>query len=781
MQGVVERNSSLLSAGVRDAHGHLKVEAGDHSEHWTSLEEERSSETQMLVPIYRSANERWGAIELRFPPERQPGLWGQLQAMDMGLMIFVSSLCFFAFNFILRLVLKHLDPSKAVPRRVRDALDNLAEGLMILDTRYNILLANTALATVCGQDADELVGKGSASLPFQLCGEEDDSGEMPWNTALSERRVISNQRIQLQDSKEIFRTYLVNCSPLLGHNGRYCGVMVTFDDITLLEESRLQLSEARDAADAANQAKSDFLANMSHEIRTPMNAILGFTDVLRRGMEENPHQRMEYLNTIHSSGNHLIELINDILDLSKVEAGKLDLEIREFSLPRLLHETTHVLSAKAQQQGIDLNYQVIETIPEMIQSDSTRLKQVLINLVSNAIKFTEVGRVVLQCRSAGDFLQFDVVDTGVGMTPEQQQKIFDPFSQADSSVTRRYGGTGLGLSICKRFVEALGGSISVTSEIGQGSTFTVRLPVATDGTQNWMDHQACVQSVSESDRAMVAQLHRQFQPAKILVVDDGKTNRGLVAVIARRHGLEVLEADNGAVGIEIAEREQIDLILMDMQMPVLDGYTATKRLRESGCRIPIIALTGNAMQGDRQRCLDIGCDGYLTKPIEIDQLIDTLGQHLPFSSEVIPAVTNYQTTSDTTQFTGQFTGESQTGSTNSSTESYSEMEYVEPWGSTLPMDDPEFRQIVEKFVELLPEKLQRMIDALKSEDFQALSDLGHWLKGSGGTVGLGRLTAPSQLLEAAAMRGDSEKSTEVLQSIIALSAAIDLNAESMAS
>ena len=310
LRGMVERNEDLLTAGVRDMDNELIIEIDNHKESWDLESDEMSSHSQMHVPLFESQSTQWGTIELAFTPLRQPGFFGLLQSMGFELMVFAASTSFLLFSFILGLVLKQLDPSQAAPQRVRDALNNLAEGLMILDTKENIVLANESLAEVVGKPAEELAGKKSKSINFEY------EGDSPWQIAFEEKRLVANRRVKLnQDGTE--KVFMANCSPLLGNQGNFCAVMVTFDDVTQLEESRIQLREAKDAADAANEAKSSFLANMSHEIRTPMNAILGFTDVLRRGMEENPEQRIDYLNTIHSSGNHLIELINDILDCPK--------------------------------------------------------------------------------------------------------------------------------------------------------------------------------------------------------------------------------------------------------------------------------------------------------------------------------------------------------------------------------------------------------------------------------------------------------------------------------
>ncbi|MEM7473565.1 MAG: ATP-binding protein [Planctomycetota bacterium] len=752
LDGVVARNDGLLSSGVRDGGDRLMLEIGEHQEHWDLKQREKSSDSQMFVPIFSRANEKWGTVELRFKPLRKPGIQGILDSLGFGLIFFAGSSSFLVFNFILKLVLKHLDPSRAVPRRVRDALDNLAEGLMILDNRSNILLANNSLSIVLGKEPDELIGINSRKLDFLA----DENGNLPWFTALSEKRLVSNARVRLADTDKKERTFLANCSPLLGHNGGYCGVMVTFDDVTQLEESRTQLREARDAADAASQAKSDFLANMSHEIRTPMNAILGFTDVLRRGMEDNPDQRIEYLNTIHSSGNHLIELINDILDLSKVEAGKLELEIREFSLPMLLHETIHVLSARAKEKGISLNYEVVGSIPQNAESDSMRLRQVLINLIGNAIKFTEKGGVKLRCGFDNDTLEFHVIDSGIGMTDEQCSKIFEAFSQADTSVTRKFGGTGLGLSISKKFVEAMDGEIRAESKIGVGSNFIVRIPLVVSNPTQLLDQTGCLNLVKAQSKSSGSSKMRKLNTGTVLVVDDGETNRSIVSLVLRKHGIRVLEAANGQEAIQRIESEPtIDVVLMDMQMPVMDGYTATQLLRQGGSSLPIIALTGNAMQGDRQKCHDAGCTAFLQKPIQIDELVKLLGVHLGFSEEYLGS-SNKRLPSQKEKKAAEPSAKPQT------------VPKLDAWTTTLPMDDEEFRKIVEKFVEDLPARVDQMTQMLHEQDFEGLKSQGHWLKGAAGTVGLGKLTAPAKQLEKSASENDMEACGSALKLILGL-------------
>lgn len=756
--GVVQRNEDLTSAGIRNSDDELIFESGDHSATWELLVDAKSNHSQMQVPVFRSSSEKWGTIELQFQPIRQSGLLGLLQALDFGMMFFVGSACFLIFNVVLRLVLKHLDPSNAVPQRVRDALNNLAEGLMIIDTKSNILLVNSSLAEVMGTSPDSLVGQTSGQLEFEC----EPELQLPWEIAIAEKRLVSNARVQLTDREGKTFIFLANCSPLLGHQGNYCGVMVTFDDVTQLEESRIQLRVAKDAADAANQAKSDFLANMSHEIRTPMNAILGFTDVLRKGMEENPSQRIEYLNTIHSSGNHLIELINDILDLSKVEAGKLELESRVFSVPELLHESINVLKERAQTAQLDLSYKILGQIPAELTLDSTRLRQVLLNLLGNAIKFTQEGSVTLSCGYRAGQLLIEVTDTGIGMSETQQQRIFEAFSQADSSVTRRFGGTGLGLSISKRIVEAMQGTICVESKSGHGSKFLIALPAEAETNVALVDQSACESYLKSKFTPSEDKPAYRLNPATVLIVDDGVTNRNIVSVVLKRHNLAIVEAENGEEAVTIAMSQDIDMILMDMQMPVMDGYEATQALRELGYENPVVALTGNATSGERQRCLEIGCDEFLPKPINIDQMVQLISKFTGFSDQLMKSSTTNSTDGNETIESSQ-----------SPESAVSHLESIEPWSSTLPMDDPEFREIVVQFKSMLPEKLSEMMESIQNKNSQKLKSQAHWLKGAAGTVGLGRLSPPAVQLESFVESGDWSNCKKQLESIVLLSAAIE--------
>ena len=789
LRGVVQRDDDVLSAGVRASDGGLLIQVGPHDTNWMPLEDEHSTDSQMQVPIFESAERKWGIVEIRFRSLRKPGMLGQLQTPMMMLVGFVALFSFFAFGKLLQQALKHLDPSKVVPKRVREALDNLAEGLIVLDAKDQILLANNSFAAVVGIDPDKLIGRRASSFSWRTSEDSENVEVFPWVEALEQHKPISNTRLQLTTGDSTVRTFGVNCSPLLGHQGRYCGVMVTFDDVTLLEEKNAELGAAKLSAEDANRSKSEFLANMSHEIRTPMNAIMGFTDVLRRGMEENAEKRLEYLDTIHASGNHLVELINDILDLSKIEAGKLELEITECSPYRIMDDVVNMLRVRANQKSIKLECRTPGTIPETIQSDPTRLRQILMNLMGNAIKFTTEGGVMivahLERGAAGDRIEFDVADTGIGMSEEQLARIFNPFEQADSSVTRRFGGTGLGLSISKRFADAMGGEIRVRSVKGEGSVFTVSLPTGSLDGVRMLDSQEAARLLEDNkQQADSDSTQRRLRPSRVLLVDDGESNRELVSLVLRRLGLEVIEAENGQQAVDRASAESFDLILMDMQMPVMDGYTAAGRLREMGQTIPIVALTANAMHGDEDKCRKAGCSDFLTKPVNMDKLIDLLTEALgeveaDDSAIGLPAAGGENTRSDRKSATvvaidrtASDRGPGQTTAVRTGTPSKHP-----PVVSSFPLDDPEFRRIVEKFVDHLLQRLQAMYGALADRDFKALAGHAHWLKGSGGTVGFAEFSEPAARLESLAKNEAASEIGSVLAELIEIAQAIELDGD----
>ncbi len=406
-----------------------------------------------------------------------------------------------------------------------------------------------------------------------------------------------------------------------------------------LKRAMEQSNRMAAAAEVANASKSEFLANMSHEIRTPMTAILGFSEnLLDPDLSES--DRLNAINTIRRNGKHLLSIINDILDLSKIEAGKLEMECTRCSPLEMLADVKSLMRVRAEAKGLAFDVEYAGPVPETIQSDPTRLRQILINLLGNAIKFTETGgvRVAALCvndEDRGARMQFDVIDTGVGMTAEQLARLFQPFTQADTSTTREFGGTGLGLTISKRLAEMLGGDITVESEPGKSSTF--RLTVAAGPLDNVRifdsPAEAEILKTERQDKASAARAAEQLD-CRILLAEDGPDNQRLISFILKKAGAAVTVAENGKVALDraLAARDEgnpFDVILMDMQMPVLDGYQATRQLRSRGYAALIIALTAHAMAGDREKCLEAGCDDYAAKPIDRRKLIEKIASHLP--------------------------------------------------------------------------------------------------------------------------------------------------------
>jgi len=404
-----------------------------------------------------------------------------------------------------------------------------------------------------------------------------------------------------------------------------------------------ELAAAKIVAETANRVKSEFLANMSHEIRTPMTAILGFADILLDNV--TIPENVDAAETIKRNGKHLLSIINDILDLSKIEADKLVVEQVACSPIQIVAEVASAMRARVQAKNVNLITEYVGPIPESIITDSTRLRQVLINLVGNAIKFTEAGSVRLVTRLSRNTdgppkLWFDVIDTGIGMTQDQLVHVFHPFTQADSSTNRKFGGTGLGLTITKRLVEKLGGDIAVSSTLGKGSTFSVSLatgplddvPMVEHATEAISTGGQCVESTEQS---------RIKLDCRILLAEDGDDNQRLISFLLRKAGAEVTVVENGQLAIEKAlsyqpgrgrrhddEKQSFDIILMDMQMPVTNGYEAARQLRDAGYTAPIIALTAHAMKEDRQKCLDAGCVDYITKPIDGTELLFLVARYV---------------------------------------------------------------------------------------------------------------------------------------------------------
>ena len=501
--------------------------------------------------------------------------------------------------------------------QAKSVVELLPVGIFRTSVDGQCLAVNQQWQDLAGMSLEEALGDGWAE---GLHPDDRERVYALWNEAVArDERFQAEYRFKRPDGSVAW--LLGRAVPLLDEQGKVAEFLGTITEITdrVLAEQQ---------AEEAIRIKTEFLANMSHEIRTPISGIVGATELLSKQPLEP--DAAGYVDVISSSADSLLMLIDSLLDFSKIDAGKLSLDEVDFVVRDTVEAAVHILKARALAKGIELGSHIAEDVPERVHGDSMRLHQVLVNLVSNAIKFTPEGSVHMRVRLSdggsstleteedGYLLVFEVIDTGIGIDPSMQEALFDPFTQADSSTSRRYGGSGLGLSICKRITELMKGDIRLESELGQGSTFTVTLPFG-----------APEAPTPETRRITSSrELHeRNREDFHILVVDDNSINRMIAGALLVDLGYRASEASNGLEALEVLERESFDLVLLDCQMPELDGYETARRIRKKqggGNRLPIVAVTAHAVTGDRERCLAAGMDDYISKPYASDLLDRTL-------------------------------------------------------------------------------------------------------------------------------------------------------------
>ena len=750
---IIEHNTDLLSVVLYRSWDNSEVVFGEVPEQKTQLRTAAdSSDTDVKLAAVQSANlvsiplwragRQWGQLRFHFKPMLANGWWDRFRQSPFGLMLFIGLISFPLFYLYLGKMLKQLDPSAAVPGRVRSALDTIAEALLVIDNRCNVVLANSAFAELAGKSADSLLGVNAETLAWVHDNEQQP--EYPWQRALETAEPTRLEMVGYLDSKEQQRKFIVNCSPVMGVQGRPGGVLISMDDVTLLEEKELLLRQSMAEAEAANQAKTAFLSNMSHEIRTPMTAILGFTELLKRGAIQTETDRNRHLTTIANSGQHLLELINDVLDLSKVESGAMEVEQISTNPASIVNDVILVLQVKAHEKNISLDLKIVSDLPETIISDPARLRQIVTNLVGNAIKFTEQGEVLITLdhviTEAESVLQLSVVDSGIGMNESQQASIFEAFTQADSSITRRFGGTGLGLSISRKLSLALGGNIEVSSEAGVGSTFMVTIPT---GDITAVKMLAPDEILATFNTAVVdVEQTWSFPPSHVLVVDDAPENRELLSLVISDLGIKVSTAENGQEAVDAVSQKQFDAVLMDIQMPIMDGYQAIASMRKSGIEWPVVALTANAMKGYEVRILEAGFSHYMSKPIDLDKLTVLLADIL--GGKQLDRASTMSNAND-----AALDGHSDES----------------PIVSSLSSTNLRFVPIVEQFLGRLDHQMALMQQAIEASDWTTLGNLAHWLKGSGGTVGFAALYEPAAALETAINAGETDEIDVLFDSI----------------
>lgn len=480
-----------------------------------------------------------------------------------------------------------------------------------------ITFANEAFAQFFGRRAKGVIGRNLSEFFTKERVGEDILAGMPDAAHRSTERDL---RVELEkgDVRWVQWTQRV----IVGANKEAVEIQATGHDITLRMNYEMELQNARDAAEAADRSKSEFLAVMSHEVRTPMNGVLGFADLLAN-MPDLPPEARDYAETIVRSGSLLLRILDDILDFSRLEAGRLAIQKKPFSLGEMLREIVLLLTPGARNRGIDLRYEIEPSLPDRYLGDAGRLRQVMLNLAGNAIKFTEVGGVTLGARrGASGSIELFVRDTGCGIPAAQLESIFEPFVQVDSSSSRRHGGAGLGLAISKRLIDLMGGSMQVSSRMNEGTEFVADVPLEEAAPTS----EAAGQSGPVADETFAG-----MHPLRILVAEDDRVNSKLIVTMLRKFGFQPLSADDGLAAVEIFQAERPDCILMDLQMPRMDGIAATARIREIEAadglqRTFIMALTANTSPVDRERCMEVGMDDYLNKPVKRDALAQALSR-----------------------------------------------------------------------------------------------------------------------------------------------------------
>jgi PAS domain S-box-containing protein len=593
----------------------------------------------------------------------------------------------------------------------RSLIESNIDAIMTTDPSGIISDVNKQMEQLTGCTRDELIG-----APFKDYFTDPERAEAGIKRVLREKSVTDYElTARARDGKQTVVSY--NATTFYDRNRKLQGVFAAARDVTERKRVEMELKQAKAVAESASRTKSDFLASMSHEIRTPMNAIMGIADLLAK-TALSPEQN-KYVQVFRRAGDNLLNLINDILDLSKVEASQLELERTGFSLMDQLEIVIEMVAARAHEKGLPLVCEIAPNVPGDLVGDPTRLRQVLLNLIGNAVKFTEKGEVSLHVTLEPDTyaptLRFTVSDTGIGISADKLDRVFERFTQADTSTTRRFGGSGLGLTISKRLVELMGGRIWVASEVGEGSVFAFSVPF-----EKWAG------ATLRGAVLVSPDLGLPLKPLRILLAEDSPDNCLVTMAYLEDTPYRVEIAETGAIACEMFAAQPYDLVLMDRQMPVMDGLTATRKIRaweqdHGRPPTPIIALTASALKGDREMCLAAGCTAFLTKPIKQEVLLQAIREHSIAASPSLQEEGRLET-------------------------------------AALPVVRPSIAEQVPAYLRNCRQNVIDIGDALDRVDFEAVTILGHNMSGSGGMFGFPAITDIGTAIQLAGESSDDDAS-----------------------
>ncbi len=605
-------------------------------------------------------------------------------------------------------------------KKIKTITESIKDAIIMMNDKKNISFVNSAACRMLGYTVDEMMGEDLHQLiaPRQYLDSFNNGYKTFRNTG---EGVVIGRTIEIEARRKngnVFPVELSISATKLDNTWHAIGII---RDITERRDVERKIVEASEAAENASRTKSEFLANMSHEIRTPLNSIIGTTELMA-DTELNDEQR-KYVEIMHSSGNSLLALVNDILDISRIKAGRIVLETILFNIRDTLRKVIDTFKLRAEKKELTLSCEISDDVPAYLKGDPDRLMQIIVNLVGNSIKFTESGSIkvfVEKTRISGSkaIIKFSVVDSGIGIPASKLESIFNSFTQADTSVTRKFGGTGLGLTISKKLVRLMNGEISVDSQVEQGSTFsfTAEFDIHHESTDE--------KKIGTASKVKNKAEEKTLNNLSILLVDDSPDNRFLVKAFLRKEPCLIIEAKNGSEAVEKFLQKYWDIILMDMQMPVMDGYTATKRIREieneNGLEhTPIVALTANSINTEIKKCLDAGCDIHLAKPVSKNALIRLVGE---LTGKIESDNDKHDDPSDSPESDGD---------------------------RIRVVVDPELMELIPGYISNLQDDIGKLRNLLNKHEYRDIERCGHNMKGSGAGYGFTEITKIGAFLEKA--------------------------------